>query len=343
MMFQLSITIGILVANLVNYFFAEIKGGWGWRLSLGGAIVPALIIIIGGITLSDTPNSLIEREKYDKAKELLLKIRGVENVDEEFKDLVAASEASRLVKHPWTTLLTKKYRPQLTFAFWIPAFQQLTGMNVITFYAPVLFKTIGFGSSASLMSAVISGIVNCIATSVSIFTVDKIGRRKLFLEGGMQMLISQIIIGVAVALKFGVSGNPGELTKWYAYGLVGLICVYVAGFAWSWGPLGWLVPSEIFPLEVRSAAQAVNVSVNMIFTFGIAQIFTMMLCRLKFGLFFFFAFFLLIMSIFIYKRLPETKGVPIEEMQSIWKNHPHWRKYVDDDDEKQVAKEELSA
>lgn len=373
MMFQLSITIGILAANILNYFFAKIEGGWGWRLSLGGAAVPAIIIIIGAFILPETPNSLIERNKYEEARRQLLSIRGVPNVDEEYNDMIAASEASRQVKHPWVSLLSRKYRPQLVFAIGIPAFQQLTGMNVITFYAPVLFKTLGFGNSASLMSAVITGSVNALATLVSIFTVDRVGRRKLFLEGGAQMFIcqvllfvitgvsnilhvtkcylfitrfikfilpsvtyftrfiTQVIIGIAIALKFGLSGNPGHLQNWYAYGLVCFICIYVAGFAWSWGPLGWLVPSEIFPLEVRSAAQSVNVSVNMIFTFAIAQVFTTMLCHVKFGLFLVFAACVVVMNVFIYKLLPETKGVPIEEMSIVWRRHPYWRKFVPED------------
>lgn len=134
-----------------------------------------------------------------------------------------------------------------------------------------------------------------------------------------------------------MSGNPGELPKWYASALVIFICIYVAGFAWSWGPLGWLVPSEIFPLEVRSAAQSVNVSVNMIFTFGIAQVFTALLCHVKFGLFLIFAFCLLVMSFFIYKLLPETKGVPIEEMGVVWRNHPYWRKFVKEEEDNKVS------
>lgn len=192
--FQLSITIGILVANVLNYFFAKIKGGWGWRLSLGGAMVPALIITVGSLILPETPNSMIERQKIDEAKKKLLRIRGVANVDEELNDMVAASEASRKVEHPWRNILERKYRPHLTMAILIPFFQQLTGINVIMFYAPVLFKTIGFGSDAALMSAVITGIVNVISTLVSIYGVDKWGRRFLFLEGGSQMLICQVLI-----------------------------------------------------------------------------------------------------------------------------------------------------
>lgn len=192
--FQLSITIGILVANVLNYFFAKIKGGWGWRLSLGGAMVPALIITVGSLILPETPNSMIERQKIDEAKKKLLRIRGVANVDEELNDMVAASEASRKVEHPWRNILERKYRPHLTMAILIPFFQQLTGINVIMFYAPVLFKTIGFGSDAALMSAVITGIVNVVSTLVSIYGVDKWGRRFLFLEGGSQMLICQVLI-----------------------------------------------------------------------------------------------------------------------------------------------------
>ncbi|KAE8707506.1 Sugar transport protein 9 [Hibiscus syriacus] len=269
--FQLSITICILIANVLNYFFAKIKGRWGWRLSLGGAMVPALIITVGSLLLPDTPNSMIERGPTEEAKTKLKKIRGVDEVNEEFKDLVAASDASKLVDHPWTNLLQRKYRPHLTMAILIPFFQQLTVINVIMFYAPVLFNTIGFRDDASLMSAVITVVAACIGA------------------------------------KFGTSGNPGQLPQWHAIVVVLFICVYVAGFAWSWEPLGWLVPSEIFPLEIRSAAQSVNVSVNMIFTFAVAQVFLSMLCHLKFGLFLFFALFVLLMSIFMYYFLPETR------------------------------------
>ncbi|GKU95336.1 hypothetical protein SLEP1_g8707 [Rubroshorea leprosula] len=106
---------------------------------------------------------------------------------------------------------------------------------------------------------------------------------------------------------------------------------------WSWGPLGWLIPSEIFPLEVRSAAQSINVSVNMIFTAAIAQVFTAMLSHLKFGLFIFFACRVLVMTWFINKYLPETKGVPIEEMTIVWKEHKHWGKYFVEKHDYEVA------
>lgn len=136
---------------------------------------------------------------------------------------------------------------------------------------------------------------------------------------------------VAIAVTFGTNGNPGTLPKWYAIVVVGVICVYVSGFAWSWGPLAWLVPSEIFPLEIRPAAQSITVGVNMISTFFIAQFFTSMLCHMKFGLFIFFGCFVVIMTLFIYKLLPETKGIPLEEMSMVWQKHPIWGKFLESD------------
>ncbi|GLT75552.1 hypothetical protein SLA2020_472690 [Shorea laevis] len=326
--FQLSITVGILVANVLNNFFAKIKGGWGWQLSLGGAMVPALIITVGSLVLPDTPISMIERGQTTEAKEKLRKIRGVDNVDQEFNDLVAASEASKLVEHPWRNLLKRKYRPHLTMAMLIPFFQQLTGLNVIIFYVPVLFNTIGFKTDASINFAVITGIVNVVATLVSIYGVDKWGRRFLFLEGGTQMLICQAVVAACVGSKFGNDGNLGNLPKGYAMVVVLFICIYVAGFAWSWGPLGWLVPSEIFPLEIRSAAQSINVSINMLSTYS----FHIWCHLIKFGLFLFFAFFVFVMSIFVYFFLPETKNIPIEEMAQIWESHWYWSRFVQDID-----------
>uniref|UniRef100_A0A6V7QVH7 Major facilitator superfamily (MFS) profile domain-containing protein n=1 Tax=Ananas comosus var. bracteatus TaxID=296719 RepID=A0A6V7QVH7_ANACO len=259
------------------------------------------------------------------------RIRGTKDVQDEYDDLVAASEESKGIKHPWRNILEKKYRPQLTMAILIPFFQQLTGINVIMFYAPVLFKTIGFGDDASLMSAVITGLVNMFATFVSIATVDKAGRRVLFLQGGTQMLICQIIVGTLIGVKFGTSG-VATLSKGYAGCIVLFICAYVAGFAWSWGPLGWLVPSEIFPLEIRSAGQSINVSVNMFFTFIIGQAFLTLLCRMKFGLFYFFGGWMLIMTTFVALFLPETKNVPIEEMILVWKKHWFWGKFISIED-----------
>ncbi|CAI0444113.1 unnamed protein product [Linum tenue] len=326
--FQMAITIGILVAGLINFAFASQV--WGWRASLGLAAVPAIMIAVGSIFLPDTPNSILARGNPEKARVMLTKIRGTEQVDAEFQDLVDATHAAERVDNSWKTILKPQYRPHLAICFLVPFFQQLTGINVIMFYAPVLFKTLGFGDDASLMSAVITGLVNVFATFLSILAVDRLGRRVLFLEGGIQMIISQVLVAVMIAKAFGTAG-VGELTKGESMLVLIFICFYVAAFAWSWGPLGWLVPSEICPLEIRSAGQAINVAVNMAFTFIIGQFFLTMLCHMKYGLFLFFAAWVVVMTLFIFFFLPETKNVPIEEMNNVWKKHWFWGKYIPDD------------
>lgn len=323
-MFQLATTLGILAANLINYGTNKMHPN-GWRLSLGLAAVPAVMLILGGLFCPETPNSLIERNKREQGRHILTRIRGTENVTAEYEDMIEASEISQKIKHPFRNILQKRNRPQLVMALCIPFFQQFTGINAIMFYVPVLFSTIGFGQDASLYSAVIVGAVNVVATLVSLGTVDKWGRKFLFLEGGVQMLICQVIIAIILALKF---GGTKELSKGEAMGIVILVCIYVSAFAWSWGPLGWLVPSEIFPLETRSAGQAITVGTNLVFTFVIAQAFLTILCHFKYGIFLFFAGWVVIMTIFVALFLPETKGVPIEEMIYVWRQHWFWKRIV---------------
>lgn len=196
------------------------------------------------------------------------------------------------------------------------------------FYAPVIFNTVGFGGDASLYSAVIIGAVNVVSTLVSIYSVDKLGRRMLLLEAGAQMFLSQVVIAVILGIK--VTDHSENLGKGYGILVVVLVCTYVSAFAWSWGPLGWLIPSETFPLETRSAGQSVTVFMNMLFTFVIAQSFLSMLCHFKFGIFLFFSGWVFIMSFFVLFLLPETKNIPIEEMtERVWKKHWYWKRYMD--------------
>lgn len=119
----------------------------------------------------------------------------------------------------------------------------------------------------------------------------------------------------------------------FAVLVVVLVCVFVSGFAWSWGPLGWLIASEIFPLEIRNAGYFFAVSMNMFCTFIIAQAFLTMLCHMRSGIFFFFAAWIVVMGVFVIFMLPETKGVPIDEMvERVWKKHWYWKRWFRDED-----------
>lgn len=198
------------------------------------------------------------------------------------------------------------------------------------FYSPVLFISLGLENDASLYSAVILGSVNVLSTLVSIYAVDQVGRRLLLLEAGVQMFVSLGMI--TFFLRWHVTDNSGVLGHGTALLLVVMICAYVAAFAWSWGPLAWLIPSEAFQLETRSAGQSVTVCVNLLFTFLIAQASLSMLCHLQWGIFSFFSGWVLVMTVFVFFFLPETENVPIEEIsEKVWKKHWFWKRFIDDD------------
>ncbi|KAH7653816.1 Sugar/inositol transporter protein [Dioscorea alata] len=409
---QLNVTVGILFGTLINYRTIKIHP-WGWRLSLALAGIPALLLTVGSLLVVETPNSLIERGKLEEGKAVLKRIRGTDNVEPEFNEILEASRIAQQVKHPFRNLLRRHNRPQLIIAILLQIFQQFAGINNIIFYGTVLFNTLG--SNKLVMAAVISGIVNVLSTVASIYCVDKVGRRALLLEAGVQMFLSQVIIAVVFSIK--VTDHSDNLSHGYAvlvviiqvvgilpnmsnslasnvseigadilkydfasagpdepcprsnkgmemsgktmvkepiarretalptnvqilsiayiipYTLCVMVCVFVSSFAWSWGPLGWLIPSEIFPLGVRSAGQSVTVCVNLLFTFAIAQAFLSMLCHFKSGIFILFAGWVVVMSIFVLFFLPETKNIPIEEItERVWKQHWFWKRYVDDDD-----------
>ncbi|MCL7042141.1 hypothetical protein MKW94_011883 [Papaver nudicaule] len=331
--FHLFVHLGILYANLINFGTEKIKGGSGWRISLAMGAIPALVLTIGSFFLPETPNSLIQRGvDSQKAKQVLRKVRGTADVQVELDDLINASSVSKTPSHhPLPQILQRKYRPQLTMAIAIPFFQQVTGINVIAFYAPLLFRTIGLGESAALLSVVLTGLVGTCSEFITILTVDKIGRRPLFIIGGVLMFIPQLAVGAIMAYKLG--DHTELMTNGYAYSVLVLICLYVCGFAISWGPLAWLVPSEIFPLEIRSIGQSINVALGLMFTFVIAQTFLAMLCHLKAGIFFFFGGWVFVMTGFVYFLLPETKNVPIEKMDMIWRQHWFWKRFVGKEEE----------
>ncbi|XP_051131158.1 sugar transport protein 7 isoform X2 [Andrographis paniculata] len=324
MMFQLATTLGIFTANMINYGTQKLHP-WGWRLSLGLAAAPAVLMTVGGVLLPETPNSLIERGREEKGRRVLEKIRGTGDVHAELQDMIDASELAKSIEHPFRNILERRNRAQLVMAILMPAFQILTGINSILFYAPVLFQTMGFKGNASLYSSALTGAVLASSTFISIAAVDRVGRRVLLITGGIQMVVCQVVVAVILGVKF---GGEEALSKTYSIVVVAVICLFVAAFGWSWGPLGWTVPSEIFPLETRSAGQSITVAVNLLFTFAIGQAFLSLLCAFKYGIFLFFAGWIVVMTVFVYFLLPETKGVPIEEMIFLWKKHWFWKTIV---------------
>ncbi|XP_018806846.2 sugar transport protein 5 [Juglans regia] len=326
--FQFFIGVGVVAANCINYGTA--KHSWGWRLSLGLAMVPAAIMTVGALIITDTPSSLVERGKLTQAKQSLVKVRGSDDADveAELADLIKSSEVSKAAKRePFVTIFDRQYRPHLVMSIAIPFFQQVTGINIIAFYAPVLFQSVGFGNDSALIAAIILGVVNLCSILVSTFVVDRYGRRFLFMVGGIQMFLCQVAVAAVLAATTGVSGTK-HISKGYAILVLVLMCIYAAGFGWSWGPLSWLIPSEIFPMKIRLTGQSISVAVNFGTTFVLSQTFLSMLCHFKYGTFLFYAGWIAAMTIFVALFLPETKGIHLDSMYEVWERHWYWRRFV---------------
>uniref|UniRef100_A0A0D3FWJ1 Major facilitator superfamily (MFS) profile domain-containing protein n=1 Tax=Oryza barthii TaxID=65489 RepID=A0A0D3FWJ1_9ORYZ len=224
-------------------------------------------------------------------------------------------------------ILWRQHRPHLVMAVAVPLLQQLTGVIVIAFFSPVLFQTAGFGSNASLMGAVILGAVNLGSTLVSIATVDRYGRRVLFLTGGLVMIACQVAVAWIMGSQIGRDGESA-MARRYSVAVLALTCVFSAAFGWSWGPLTWVIPGEIFPVEIRSAGQGISVAVNLGATFVLTQTFLAMLCSFKYATFLYYAAWVAVMTAFVWAFLPETKGVPLEAMGAVWARHWYWRRFV---------------
>lgn len=325
--FQFFLSLGVVAAGCIN--FATSKRTWGWRLSLGLAIVPAAVMALGAFFISDSPSSLVERNKIDQARRALLRVRGSDtDVEPELQELVKWSEASKVIKQePFLSILQRQYRPHLVMAIAIPFFQQLTGINIVAFYAPNLFQSVGFGNDAALLSAIILGVVNLVSVLVSTAIVDRFGRRVLFIAGGIQMFLFQIAVAIVLAKTTGTHGAE-ELSKGSAILVLVFLCLYAIGFGWSWGPLTWLIPSEIFPLRIRTTGQSISIAINFLTVFILSQTFLTMLCHFKFGVFLFYGGWIFVMTVFIIFFLPETKGIPLDSMYTVWENHWYWRRFV---------------
>ncbi|OVA05779.1 Sugar/inositol transporter [Macleaya cordata] len=336
--FQLFVTIGIFCANMVNYFVSNIHP-MGWRLALGLDVVPATILFFGSFVIPETPTSFIKLGELQKGRTQLENIRGTEDVDAEFNQLVVACQLAHQVKNPFKKLTKPTSQPPLIIAILLQVFQQFTGINALIFYSPVLFQTVGFKDDASLLLSVIIGIVNVISTLVSIKTVIKFSRRVLLLQACWQMFITQSVIG---GILFAHLNGTNSLGRGEAIAVVLLVCLYVLSFAWSWGPLGWSIPVETFPLETRTVGYAFAARTNMLFTFIIAHTFLSMMCHMRAGIFFFFAAWILVMGIFVLFLLPETKDISIDEMgEIVWKQHWFWKRYMVDDDDKNSYEKQI--
>ncbi|QDS67451.1 hypothetical protein FKW77_000590 [Venturia effusa] len=338
---QLGITVGIMVAFWLDYGTQHI-GGTGdgqsqiaWRLPLALQIVPSLILAGGTFFLPYSPRWLMEKGREDEAFTTLVRLRRVApddyRVKMELLEIKAATTfdretsnarlnhvESRIAKsiRQYLELFTvRTLSRRLFIACFLQIIQQFTGINAIIYYAPQIFKQIGLtGNSVDLLATGVVGVINFFSTIPAIMFMDCWGRRKVLIIGGVGMGVSQLIVGTLYAV-YKDSWSQHMAAGWVA---AVFIWAYISNFAFSIGCVNWIMPSEIFPPRVRGKAVGLSIATNWLTNFIVALITPRMLKSITFGTFYFFLVFCVILVAWVCFWVPETKGVPMEEMDKLF-------------------------
>jgi SP family arabinose:H+ symporter-like MFS transporter len=301
---QLAIVIGILLAFFSNYLLAGMgTNSWRWMFAVMG--LPAFLFFVTLIFVPESPRWLVQKNKKDEAYAILEKINGVDIAKAELLSIVNSDAQG--VKGNYREVFAKGMRPVLWIGVLLAVFSQLTGINSIMYYAPIIFKNLGNGTGSALIQTAVIGSVNFLFTIVAILWIDKWGRKPLLIAGAAGMIISLTVITVAYYLN--------ELG---GYLIFFFILTYIASFAASLGPVSWVVISEIFPNKMRSKAMSIAIVALWGSNFIVTLTFPAILNRMGGGAaFLIFDIMCVLMLIFIINKLPETKGKSLEELEKI--------------------------
>ena len=316
--YQLAIVIGIVVVYFVNYFIA-LQGDthWnlnmGWRWMFGSEIIPSLLFLVFIFLIPESPRWLFLKGKNQEAMAVLQKI----NTEEEVAQVQTEIQNSlhEEDKNQWKHLVNPIFKKALLVGIGLSILQQLTGINAILYYAPEIFKSLGSAADVSLLETSTLGVVNLIFTLLAIRLVDKMGRKPLLYMGSIGMTIALAAVGLFI--YYNALGN------W----VLPFLLLFMASFSISWGPIVWVLLSEIFPNKIRSLALAISVFIQWIANFVVTQVFPSLVenqwLKTHFNgafPFYLFSIICLISLLFVWKNVPETKNKSLEQMEGIWKN-----------------------
>jgi len=309
---QMAIVTGIIVVYFVNYLIA-LQGdeSWnqsvGWRYMFASEMLPAALFFGLLFTVPESPRWLALNNRPKAAMATLTRLHGTAIAKREFEDIEQSA-------HKHSGKLLSYGALVIGIGLALSIFQQFVGINVVLYYAPEIFKNMGLGTNAAMLQTIIVGAVNVIFTLVAIFTVDRFGRKPLMIVGALGMAFAMISLGFSF-----YSQQMGSTA------LI-MMLIYVGCFSLSWGPVCWVLLSEIFPNKIRSAAMSLAVAAQWISNYLVSWSFPMMdkntylVEQYHHG----FTYWLygamgVLAALFIWKVVPETKGKTLEEMEALWK------------------------
>ena len=314
---QLTIVIGILLAQVVNWLIAqpvppevtarEILNSWngqlGWRWMFVATAAPSLLFFLGMFFVPESPRWLVKNGQRERAIDVLARIGGATRATEAIAD-IEATLANEIERVRFRDLVEPKLRKVLVFGIVLAVLQQWCGINVIFYYTKDVFAAAGYKVSDILLNIVIVGLANLTFTFVAIQTVERFGRRFLMLAGWAGLTVIYLLLGASY--HFGLQGLP----------LVILVVAAIGCYACTLAPMTWVVLSEIFPNRIRGTAMSIAVFALWSGCFTLTYTFPMLNARLgSAGTFWFYAIICAAGFIYCRRRLPETKGKSLEEIE----------------------------
>ncbi|THD09251.1 sugar porter family MFS transporter [Metallibacterium scheffleri] len=302
--YQLMITIGIFVAFMSDTAFSYSEN---WRWMLGIIAVPGALFLLGVLGLPESPRWLLMRGRSDEARAVLGKLRGDDAVVT--REVAAIEEQLRIPQRGWNLFFSNRnFRRSVGLGILLQVVQQLTGINVVMYYAPRIFADMGYATSASMWFTAVVGLTNVLATFIAIGFVDRIGRKPILYAGFVVMAVGLGVVGLLMHL--------GMATQTERLLAVAMLLFFVVGFAFSAGPLVWTLCSEIQPLKGRDFGIGVSTVTNWIGTFLVGVTFLTLLNHLGHAnTFWLYAGFNVVFLLFTWALVPETKGVTLEHIE----------------------------
>ncbi len=304
-MYQLLITIGILSAYISDTCLSY---GGHWRLMLGILVIPATLMFIGVFLLPKSPRWLVLAGRRKHAREVLNRLRHEDEVEKELveieKTLETKQDGLELIR------TNKQFRKVIFLGIGLQAVQQFTGMNVVMYYAPKIFKIAGFVSTTQAMwGTVLVGLINVLATFIAIAFVDRLGRKPILFAGFVVMGLAMGTLG----LMFHIGMHVSEVIQ---YAAIGALLIFIVGFAMSAGPIIWVICSEIYPLSGRDLGITISTATNWLCNAIVGATFLTLLNVLgPANTFWLYGGLNVLFIIFLFTFVPETKGISLERIE----------------------------
>ncbi len=335
--YQLAIVIGFFVVFLATYSIGNNLSEaeniqFGWRQMFWSELIPASFFLVLLFFVPKSPRWLMNKGKEAEALNILSRIHGEEKANQEIIEIRdSIKKDSNKIK---TSIFVKPILSIIVIGTILSALQQFTGINAVLYYGADIFEqALGFGKEDILKQQILLAAVNLVFTFVAMFTVDKLGRKPLLMIGGFGMLIGFLMMGLTLYFSDYAQLNSAGLPTISSF--EGIVClvgvlVFIASFAMSMGPVVWVVLSEIFPNKVRSIAMSIAVAVQWLANYFVSQTFPMIVeseanqLEINGGVwnnalpYFIFSGFIIIIILFVWKYIPETKGKTLEEMETLF-------------------------